>query len=1376
MTAVLPFSPQSTGPVLPLPSKKRWQPLRAGVVEIFFYDIEEFWFVDGHIVYRGNNGTGKSKLLALTLPFLFDANLSPFRVEPDGDRTKKMAWNLLMGRHKRRVGYVWVEFGRIDEDGNNRFVTLACGLEAVEDRANVESWFFIIDGSRVGRDCSFITPEKAVLRRTQLKEQLAAKGGHFFDRADDYRRAVDQRLFQLGEERYRILVDTLIQLRHPQLTKTPDETRLSSALTAALPPVASEMIDSIAEAMSRLEEDRSELKSYELAHAAIGKFERTYRRYAGARIRTFAREVSAARTRFDDASAEVNKAAAQLTSAHKESVAAETANTTAKRDAEAADAAYKGILQHPDGLKAADLAIKRNLAKDAEKRLTASEQRSATAAADLDAESGRQQTAKTELDNAIEILAVGRRAALNFARSVGVAAQFEHARAYSASPDELVHDGATSLQSERNDLLTAIRGRRISIDAVADLLRQVDNQISAVANAERNENAARGLLEQASKTLVTAENALNEEIEALGAAWRRHFEGCGHLMAMATEDVMDALVVWAHSLEGENPAARELIAKCRTAYRRLTEALAELKHQEAAARAELESVTRQIADLQTGSFERPAIPHTRSADRDGRPGQALWQAVDFAPDADDGVRAGLEAALEASGLLDAWILPDGRVFVGEAEHDVSIVSRPLVSGRTLADWLVHCGDPSIQDAVETFLCAVSCADADDGAEMWVSPAGHFRLGALSGTWEKSRATYIGHSARERARLRRIEELETEAAGLGERLDGLATTISSNKATTEAIEQVEKTCPPDTNLRKAHDVVRSATNDLHRATENAGARANDTAAARQSLNECRKSAEQAALDTDLPCDKRALEQARTTCDSLGDAHLVVVECCSNSIRAAKSLHETNERVETARDRHQVTGEDVKSAATSATSARAVYDALKQSVGATTEQWESRLAAAEMQLKDAKVDVESTDNRRLAAVTVHSQAQGAHEIATRALATRAEERQRAASGLQALATTGLMAAGAPNVLFPDTGRAWTVDETRGLAADLNQALSDIRDNEWEGLQSKIYAEFVDLQNALAQLGYVPHSNNVDGFGLVVTITVQNKTGLPPAVVLAQIENEISQRRTLLTDTETKILEDHLQSEMSVQIRNLIQDAEQYVERVNAEIERRPTSTGTYFRLRWIPLTEAQGAPADLEDARKRLLKTNADLWTEKDRQAIGTMLQRRIEEERLKAEESGGSSLREQLAAALDYRHWHRFVVERNAMGKWISISQPASGGERALGLTIPMFAAVASFYGDEHSTRPRLVLLDEAFAGIDDGVRAHCMGLVHEFDLDFVITSEREWACYKTLPGVAICQLQRHDKFDAIHVSRWQWNGKSRSRMEEPARLMLNLSA
>ena len=104
------------------------------------------------------------------------------------------------------------------------------------------------------------------------------------------------------------------------------------------------------------------------------------------------------------------------------------------------------------------------------------------------------------------------------------------------------------------------------------------------------------------------------------------------------------------------------------------------------------------------------------------------------------------------------------------------------------------------------------------------------------------------------------------------------------------------------------------------------------------------------------------------------------------------------------------------------------------------------------------------------------------------------------------------------------------------------------------------------------------------------------------------------------------------------------------------------------------------------------------------------------------------------------------------------------------MTVPLFAAVSSYYTQSgYALAPRLVLLDEAFAGIDDAARAHCMGLIHEFDLDFVIASEREWACYAELPGVAICQLQRREGVDAVHVSRWTWDGRARRLDNDPDR-------
>ena len=101
--AILRFA-RSSRPALPEPTRERWQPLRLGLVELFHYDSEEFWFRDGHLLLRGNNGTGKSKVLSLTLPFLLDAQLKPSRIEPDGDNAKKMAWNLLLDSYTKAHG------------------------------------------------------------------------------------------------------------------------------------------------------------------------------------------------------------------------------------------------------------------------------------------------------------------------------------------------------------------------------------------------------------------------------------------------------------------------------------------------------------------------------------------------------------------------------------------------------------------------------------------------------------------------------------------------------------------------------------------------------------------------------------------------------------------------------------------------------------------------------------------------------------------------------------------------------------------------------------------------------------------------------------------------------------------------------------------------------------------------------------------------------------------------------------------------------------------------------------------------------------------------------------------------------------------------
>ena len=98
--------------------------------------------------------------------------------------------------------------------------------------------------------------------------------------------------------------------------------------------------------------------------------------------------------------------------------------------------------------------------------------------------------------------------------------------------------------------------------------------------------------------------------------------------------------------------------------------------------------------------------------------------------------------------------------------------------------------------------------------------------------------------------------------------------------------------------------------------------------------------------------------------------------------------------------------------------------------------------------------------------------------------------------------------------------------------------------------------------------------------------------------------------------------------------------------------------------------------------------------------------------------------------------------------------------------MPLFAAASAHYNSASPQAPRLILLDEAFAGVDDDSRAKSLGLLATFDLDVVMTSEREWACYPQVPGLSIAQLSRVEGVDAVGVTRWRWDGRRRHRAGE----------
>ena len=111
-----------------------------------------------------------------------------------------------------------------------------------------------------------------------------------------------------------------------------------------------------------------------------------------------------------------------------------------------------------------------------------------------------------------------------------------------------------------------------------------------------------------------------------------------------------------------------------------------------------------------------------------------------------------KAALEASGLLDAWVLPDGRLVHPETEDTFLGICEPDISCGThapdrLGRWLAPSPDAADSMQREVSLASIEkvlslIGGGRDQGQHWVSPDGCWRLGPLSGRWTKPSAAFV----------------------------------------------------------------------------------------------------------------------------------------------------------------------------------------------------------------------------------------------------------------------------------------------------------------------------------------------------------------------------------------------------------------------------------------------------------------------------------------------------------------------------------------------------------------------------------------------------------------------------------------------------------
>lgn len=1352
---------------LPSPTRQRWQPLRGGLLNLYRYDYEEFWYEDGHLLLRGNNGTGKSRVLALQLPFLLDGEVSPHRLEPDGDPAKRVEWNLLMGRYSDRLGYTWIEFGRLsDEDddvepGTPLYLTLGCGLSAVEGRGLVSRWFFISD-LRVGQNLFLEGTANEALVRPRLVEMLGDRG-RVFTTAAEYRDAVDRALFHLGRARYESLVNLLIQLRQPQLSRKLDEGKLSAALSDALPPLSPTVLADVAESFRTLESDRQGLEDLKHAGSGVDVFLRGYRRYAQIAARRRAEEVRATHSAYDHTQRRLR--AAQETSERAERRLAEVTLELERLEeaGHGARAEVRTLEARPEmrDKQALDAAHRRAEERRRERDRAQGESERAETARRTSEEHHRQVSSRadqiwSDLETTLETTAA------------------------EASRGELLEDHRRNLERlglpevddpARLDAVAArleevtVRRER-GVRHVRALGARVETARQALTAAREHHDERSTEVDDARERQQEASRAHDQAVEALLGAWASWAADLEELAPPSAGELDEALRVWSRQGEGEGP----LTAALRDAERRATETLARLRAGvEEQRRAEDDELARKMLEekeLREGVHRPPSPPHTRNPEgRRDRPGAPLWQVCDFAPDLDQARQAGLEAALEAAGLLDAWITPEGQLLDPEDHDTVLLAGGQATPERNLHEVLqpqIDGEDPQAATLTEGTVHAVLSIiglGADQG-EVWVCDDGRFRVGPLHGRWGKEAPQHLGAGARAAERRRRLLRLAEEIAAIEGRIAALDAELKTLQERRARVQGEATSAPEETPIREAAATLNAATSAVHRARERLVEAERRLAVRRRELETAQGDLTAAAEDLGLT---EHLDRLPELAEALTTYHRSLaalwptvrnhLAARSAALDAAERLKEATESLARSQGHFQLRQRELHEA-------EVERETLQNTLGAGVEEILARLASARARTETLEAERRRADEQRGDLRVERAGAESDIRAEQNTLERDQAERQTAFTGLGHCVQAGLLRIAVPDLDTTDFEQ-WSATRTVEAARRLEESLSDVDSDDaaWGRQQRDVSSRLETLRATLLPYGYDPELSMPDDL-MVITVTFQGRQH-PLDSFRAALGVEVEARDRVLAEREREVLENHLLGEVAQHLHENLRAAALWVQEMNGELEDRPMSTGMTLRFVWQP--ESEEMVAGLAKARQLLMKEHG-IWSPAERKAVGEFLHGRIERERA---ENDLGTWQDHLTTALDYRAWHRFGVERQQDGQWRRLTRRShgtgSGGEKAIALTVPQFAAAAAHYRTAHPNAPRLILLDEAFVGVDADMRSKCMGLLQTFDLDFLMTSEREWGCYPTLPGLAIYQLATRQGIDAVSVSRWVWNGRERRR-------------
>lgn len=1394
---------------LPSPSLTRWQVLRSGAVNLWEFDVAEYWFAGGRAQFVGQNKSGKSTLMALTTLIMLAGDLDRQLVDTFGQSHKSFRYYVEptsestdrrdSGDSASR-GWAWVEYGRLVDDRPEFFTTLLYAQTRRGANDYTKTWATCAGAARVG-DGLILHRSAATLTPGDLSD---VPGYETAKTGTEYQERLATSLFGFESvDRLKAIVRMLKVLRTPHLGQKLDPAFFTAQMREALPAIASEEVDGLADGwdeLDRLAADRDGAQS--ARDAVAGYLRKAWNPWADAVLRRHADDLISAVTRFDNVTRGVREAEdclAEVQSAHRtltsdlEDLVRELKHDTQEHLTLLSSRAYVDAQGATDQVKALQKAA------EGEDKLAGIAENSAGAVL---ARTKERRSESTLADEAVT------RTESELAARVGPARQAAQKSGLPEAAMGWVADG------DGDRLSAAITTRRGHVKSARALLSTVTKAVGAEESAERAFRSAEKELTRRGTQAEQASGALTESLQRVSDDLERWAQGLGDASPDVSLRRHWVEQVTAHANSTAPQAALGTLVRTTWLASAVAPLAAGATLAQATAREQkgrAAELDRQAQDVRVQGDSVPAPPFGWT--RRPRPavsssGAPLWRLIDPAgalldtggnPLAEALGR--LEAGLAASGLLDVWVTPDGVYMPDRDGNDAVLTpvdspqaaptSPAIGNGQrgpsTLSAVLTIAADAgACATTVEAFLSSITWLSNGPAT---VSSTGSGYALAYDGSWvtpltggraepSPEGPELIGTAARQASRARTLAHLESQSALATAAAEDETQRARGLHAQADELERHANEAPRD------HDVVSTAL---------------AAGAARCELVIAEAANEKAYSDFQLA--QQASAAASTELLTFAGTHLLgrdedalshtsgaldkAVSATNELLAARARLGAARTNCDSAQIRLDEAERELVAAKTSASDLRSNADdaalsanVARKALGRAEEDLLSSATTLARKNEQTAIKVEATQKLLRTQEAVVAKAESRRDGAA-AERTQAEERRDAALAAWWIPVdAGLAAARA----VPEaTGRSLTpaVGQARAAREKLHPIGWPDTDATAEK-EARAQAAWTKLTGpAMTELRTVLESSG--GRSVTVLDAPEDGSSLPAVAVLvdssgttstpneavARLDAQAAALAALHDEKMQEVLVELLASTFVEHLRDRLKSVVRLLGEVNAVLAAHPTGAdNTTLRLTRHPAAGQHTGHAVLTALEGKSV----------DAVAVQTQVTSFLEQQIREAQErarSGSGEWKEHLAALLDYRCWFDVRTEyRVGQAGWAPLTTEIhgkdSGGGKVVTLLQPLLATLVAMYGDAVDA-PRPVWLDEAFTAVDDLNRTAMLALLVEFDLDFLLAGPVTLVTSAQVPSAAVWSFTRApEPLPGVDLSLALWAGRTLTTIKLPA--------